>query len=43
MDETLLSVSLKNTLTILLMVAVGAGIAWGVLWLVKNGRQSDNG
>lgn len=43
MDETLLSVSLKNTLTIVLMAAVGAAIVFGVCWAFKRMGQPDNG
>ncbi len=43
MDETLLSVSLKNTLSIILMAAVGAGIVFGVCWAIKRAGQTDNG
>lgn len=44
MSETLVSVSLKNTLTIVLMAAIGAGLFYGVVWLVRQaGTGNANG
>ncbi len=43
MSETLVSISLKNTLTIVLMAAVGAGIFYGVVSLVKSAGTGNNG
>lgn len=41
--ESLLSISLKNTLTIFLMVAVGAGLFYGSVWLVKQAGTGNDG
>ncbi len=43
MEESLLSISLKNTLTIFLMVAVGAGIFYGAISLIRQQGADANG